>query len=85
MASQNIKTWDYAFEENLVRAVVASITKQNLGDDAYKREIATQTQRGFIYTNDMAEIILSKYVSDSNRYPTFDNFMSEIIAMMETK
>ncbi len=85
LASQNIKTWDYAFEENLVRAIVAAVTKQNLGEDAYTREIAAQTQRGFIYTNDIAEIILSKYVSDSNRYPTFDSFMPEIIAMMETK
>lgn len=85
LASQNIKTWDYAFEENLVRAIVAAVTKQKLGDDAYKREIATQTQRGFIYTNEMAEMILSKYVSDTNRYATFDDFIPEIIAVMETK
>lgn len=85
LASQNIKTWDYAFEENLVRSIVAAVTKQNLGDDAYKREVANQTQRGFIYTNEIAELIVSKYISDANRYPAFDDFMPEILAMMETK
>lgn len=68
-----------------MRAIVAAVTKQKLGDDAYKREIATQTQRGFIYTNEIAELILSKYVSDTNRYATFDDFIPEIIAVMETK
>lgn len=85
LASQNIKTWDYAFEENLVRAIVAVITKQKFGEDAYKREIASQKQRGFIFTKEMSELILSKYVSNTISFATFDDFTSEILGLLESK
>jgi hypothetical protein len=82
LASQNIKTWDYAFEENVVRAIVAVITKQKFGEDAYKREVLSQTQRGFIYCKDLAELILAKY---TNEFANFDDFMPEILGSLEKK
>lgn len=85
LASQNIKTWDYAFEENLVRSIVAVITKAKFGDDAYKREVAGQTQRGFIYVKDIAELLGARYVDAPAAYPTFDQIMPEILAALDAK
>jgi hypothetical protein len=56
-----------------------------LGDELYKREIASQTQRGFIYTNEIAELIVSKYSTSASQYPTFDGFMPEILAILAEK
>jgi len=83
LASQNIKTWDYAIEENLVRAIVAVVTKQKFGEDAYKREIAGQTQRGFIYTADIAKLIVEK--TSAGNSTAFTDLMPEILTMLETK
>lgn len=82
LESQNIKTWDYALEENIVRAIVAVITKQKFGDEAGNREIAGQTQRGFIYAKEIAELIEGKYVTGTQN---FDDFMPTILTMLETK
>ena len=85
LASQNIKTWKYALEENLVRAIVAVITKQEMGEDEYKREIANQTRRGFIYTKTLSEVIVSEYTKKKNVYKNFDEFMPKIIDSLKDK
>ncbi len=83
LASQNITTWEYAFEENLIRAIVAAITKQEMGEEEYKREIAAQTRRGFIYAKPIADKILAEYLSKRNSFKTFDDFMPQIINLLQ--
>lgn len=83
LASQNIKTWEYAFEENLVRAIVAVITKQEMGREEYKREIASQKRRGFIYVEKIAEKIQKDYVNKKDSYENFEEFMPQILSVLE--
>lgn len=85
LASQNVRTWGYAFEENLVRAVVAALVRQTRGDEAYRREVRSQVQRGFVYTYELAELISSTYLAGAERYPDFDAFFPEALSLLASK
>lgn len=82
LARQNVTTWSYAFEENLVRAVTAVLVRQAGGEDAYQREVRTQTGRGLVYTGSLAELIADEYVPHPERYPDFDAFFPRILARL---
>ncbi len=85
LARQNVTTWSYAFEENLVRAVTAVLMRQVYGEEAYARELRTQAQRGFGYVADLADLISSEYVARPERYADFDAFFPEVLARLASE
>ena len=85
LARQNVTTWSYAFEENLVRAVTAVLVRQVYGDEAYQREVRTQVQRGFVYVPDLASFIASEYVAHPERYADFDAFFPDVLAHLASE
>lgn len=79
LASQNISTWEYCLNENVVRAITAVLILQTSGEKAYDRELDVQTkQRKFIYTGIIAELIRNDYFK-SSAYANFDEFFPKIL------
>ncbi|MEM1271698.1 MAG: DUF4932 domain-containing protein, partial [Bacteroidota bacterium] len=79
---QNISTWDYAFEENLVRAIVVVLTGAERGEEAFTRRIQQQEARGFAYVGTLAHLIRDEYVANAAQYATFADFMPVILSHM---
>jgi len=84
LVKQNISTWEYCLNENVVRAITAVLVKLTKGEKLYLREVTVQTkQAGFIYTGTIAEWILKDYVGNAS-YRTFDDFFPVILERLKT-
>jgi Domain of unknown function (DUF4932) len=84
LTSQNIATWEYCLNENVVRAVTAVLVKLARGEKPYLQEVTSQVKRaGFIYTKEIAELILTEYVGNK-KYANFDAFFPVILRKLET-
>lgn len=84
LKSQNIGTWRYCFEENVVRAIVAVLVRKYDGEEAYKREVRDQTQNnGFIYVYQLAETIWNGYATKPETEGDFDRFFPQILKALE--
>ncbi|MEM1115878.1 MAG: DUF4932 domain-containing protein, partial [Bacteroidota bacterium] len=75
LQSQNVTTWSYAFEENVVRAVTAALTFRQSGERRYRQQVDQDERSGFVFTGRIADLILDEYADDPVRYPTFDAFL----------
>lgn len=84
LEKQNIKTWRYCLNENVVRAVTAVLILQARGQKAYDRELSDQvSQRGFIYTKVIADLIVAEYLENKS-FASFDDFFPKILTKLET-
>ena len=84
LTSQNITTWEYCLNENVVRAITAVLIKLARGEKPYLQEVNSQVkQRGFVYTKEIADLILAEYVGNT-KYANFDEFFSVILKKLET-
>lgn len=55
MIRQNISTWKYCFEENLIRGIVISLIGKYQSERAWKRQKAREFLRDFIYAEAISE------------------------------
>ena len=84
LTSQNIATWEYCLNENVVRAITAVLIKLARGEKPYLQEVNSQVKRaGFIYIKEIADLILAEYVG-SSKYANFDEFFPMILRKMDT-
>ena len=81
LKAQNIDTWAYCFNENLVRGLVIAFNKLYLNDRAFEYQKKQEIRSGFIYSDDIAELILSKYAIEGNE-DSFEDFFPSILKMM---
>ncbi|MCC6243954.1 MAG: DUF4932 domain-containing protein [Gemmatimonadaceae bacterium] len=80
---QNVTTWRYAFEENVIRAVVAVVIGTARGQKERDAEVKAQVARGFVFVPALADLLQREYVGHRDTYPTFERFaprMLEILA-----
>jgi len=84
MKRNNIGSWAYCFDENMVRSITASLYKKYRTERAYKRQVARETASDFIYVEDIAPFIYDNYIS-LNKYKTFADFFPEILEYLENK
>jgi hypothetical protein len=84
MQRNNISTWTYCFDENMVRAITASLYKKYRTERGYKRQLARETANDFIYVEDLAPFIYDNYIN-STRYKTFADFFPEILKFLKSK
>ena len=63
MIRQNINTWSYCFEENLVRGIVMSLTKLHKNERAYRIRVAKEFLAGFIYAEEIHIWLERKYLN----------------------
>ncbi|MEM7205263.1 MAG: DUF4932 domain-containing protein [Planctomycetota bacterium] len=83
LRSQNIRTWSYCFEENVVRSCVAALLHLERGDAAARDEMRTQVQRGFLYVPTLTTRILDEYVAQPERFADFDAFFPRLLEALE--
>jgi hypothetical protein len=84
MHRNQISTWAYCFDENMVRSITAALYKKHRTPRAYKRQVARETASDFIYVEDLAPFIYDNYLN-SDKYKTFAEFFPEIIKFLQTK
>lgn len=83
MKRNNISNWEYCFEENIVRAVVAGLIKKYSGERKYEKEIDIQDYMDFLYVKQLAPFIYANY-TESKKYKSFDDFFPEILALLKS-
>ena len=84
LQQQRITTWRYAFEENLVRAVVATLVGEAVGAEAGRREVRTQSERGFRYVPALADLIRTRYVGPV-RQAGFAALLPEVFILLASQ
>lgn len=77
MRAQAYSNWLTMVNESLVRASVARYVRAHAGDSAAAVEVAAQRARGFLWTDELFEL-LAEYESDRARYPAFDAFLPRV-------
>ena len=82
---QNIATWEYAFEENVVRAVVAVLIGDASGADAMHAECRLQAADGFAWVPTISELLARELVAHRDMYPTLDAFTDRLLALLATR
>jgi Domain of unknown function (DUF4932) len=82
---QEVKTWTYAFEENLVRSVVAVMIGAERGQKAMDAEVMSQVGGGFGLVPVMAELLQREYVTNRDAYPSLERFGARLLEVMATK
>lgn len=84
MKSQNITTWRYCLNENVVRGVVLALFKQYKTPRAYRRQGAQEVLSDFVYANDLSAIILADYVG-RRKYPDFAAFFPVLLRKLQQR
>ena len=82
---QNVTTWTYAFEENLVRAVVAVLIGAARGQPAMDAEVKSQVGGGFVLVPVMAELLQKEYVPQRATYPALEQFAPRLLEALSTR
>jgi len=84
MKRNNITTWEYCFDENLVRSISAVLYKKYRSERAFKRQQAREIASDFIYVEDLVPFIYDNYMQ-SNKYKNFAEFFPEILKYLKNK
>jgi hypothetical protein len=77
MRAQAYGSWETLVNESLVRASVARYVRTHAGDSAAAVEVAAQRARGFLWTDELFEL-LADYEGDRGTYPTLDAFLPRV-------
>lgn len=79
MKRNNISSWAYCLDENIVRSVTAALYKQYRTDRQYRKQVAKEVVSDFMYVDDLAPFIYDNYIQ-SHKYKTFAEFFPIILA-----
>lgn len=82
MKSQNISSWTYCLNENVVRGIVIALFKQHKVERAWKRQNAQEVLNDFVYAEDISNIVLTDYIG-SKKYPNFDAFFPVLLLKLK--
>lgn len=83
MMLQGYSNWQSCVNEHLVRAVVARITLQLMGEFYKELIIKNEISNGFIYISKL-DLLLSEYENNRNQYPNFESFYPRIIELFNS-
>lgn len=81
---QNITTWEYALEENIVRSVVAVLIGATRGTKDLEREVARQAGDGFLLVPRITALLQQEYCGHRDRYPTLNDFAPRMLEALST-
>jgi hypothetical protein len=82
MKSQNISTWKYCLNENVVRGIVIALYKQHKTERAWRRQGAQEVLNDFIYANEISTLLLTDYIGHK-KYRDFDAFFPVLLAKLQ--
>ena len=83
LVRQSITTWSYAFEENLVRSVVAVLIGSRRGPVAMRDDVREQADNGFVWVPRLTDLLQQEYLTRRDTYPTLDSFSDRILTMLD--
>ena len=83
MIRQNINTWKYCFEENLIRGIVLSLTGKHLSKRAYQKQQARDFLADFIYAKAISLWLDRHYLNKKKK--DFGNALSRLIRYLGKK
>lgn len=83
LKQQNISSWEYCLNENMVRAITAALIHQTSGADAYEKECQRQIKGGFIYVKEIADLLQNEYMNQRDQYEDFTAFFPRILAKLD--
>jgi hypothetical protein len=66
--------------ETLVRACTVRYAMEKEGKDAGAAQLADERARGFLWTGELVDL-MSVYQLQRDKYPTFESFMPEVVAL----
>ena len=82
MKRNNISSWEYCLNENIVRSVVACLKRKYRGFRPYEKTISREDASDFIYVNDMAPFIWQEY-TQSGKYADFGAFFPVLLNYLD--
>lgn len=82
MRRNNISSWEYCLNENIVRSVVACLKRQYRGYRQYEKTISREDAADFIYVNELAPMIWDLYLT-GNKYPDFNAFFPVLLERLQ--
>ena len=82
MRKQAYGVWHIMLNELAVRAVTTLYILDRRGKDAANAAAQKEVSRSFLWTPELAKLLLTKYRADRARYPDMDAFVPEIIAFL---
>lgn len=85
LARQGVTTWRYAFEENVVRSVVAVLIGAARGPAAMDAETKRQASAGFVWVPLLADVIQREYLPNRSAFPTFDGFSGRLLQALAAR
>jgi hypothetical protein len=84
MKRNNIGTWRYCFDENMVRSITAALYKKYRTERLYKRQLAKEVLSDFIYVDELTPFIYDNYLN-SNKYRDFAEFFPQVLNFLKEK
>lgn len=84
MKRNNITSWSYCLNENMVRGITAALYKKYRTERQYKKQLAGETVRDFIYAEDICDLVYRQYLGTS-RYKDFKAYFPVLLAELKKK
>lgn len=83
MKSQNISSWNYCLNENVVRGIVIALFKKYKSEREWKKQNAQEILNDFIYAEEISNIIFGNYLN-KKKYKNFDDFFPVLLDKLKS-
>jgi len=84
MRRNNISTWAYCLDENIVRSITAALYHKYRDNRSYRKQLASELLNDFIYVEELEPFIYSEYMG-TGKYKDFVSFFPCILDFLEAK
>ncbi|MBO9562527.1 MAG: DUF4932 domain-containing protein [Niastella sp.] len=84
MKRNNITTWRYCLDENIVRAVTAVLYRKYRDERAFKKQMAKELLSDFIYVEELEPFIYAQYINNT-KYKDFASFFPRILEFLKQR
>lgn len=83
MEKQAYSTWETCLNEHIVRAVVIRITDIYGTKEEADKYLKMEKERGFIYVEDIIDLLKKEYEPNRDKYKTFEDFYPQILKLLD--
>jgi len=84
MKRNNIGTWTYCINENMVRGITAALYKRYRTERQFKKQLAKETVNDFIYAEEICDLVYQQYLS-TNQYKDFKAYFPVLLAELQKR
>lgn len=83
MNSQAYSNWETCLNEHLVRAGVIRMTEIHNGKEDANKLIEMEREAGFIYIDELLNLLENEYETNRDKYPAFEDFYPQILKLLD--